>query len=360
VTSIIFKNGHMLTIPKIQSYGGWVYRPNEARTQSDIDRAVNKTFSRTTKTEAPTAWMRQWFQNNLDRLGWPEIQLVEKAHGEWEAPSTTQGMQVAFNHPNLSWQSLRLVIEKDSEEPGYVNLQLAWGGLNIQQWYNTRRVPQDISYSNPILTQELGLITKKRLLPNTAYEFAARFGHNPVKVAKQHWASFPVDTSPPMNWDAVEPQKSRYGRATSYEQEPGVVLSTDQSHVFWRNRKHAKRVLIKSEATLRELASALDHHGVVASLQTSVIYDRSSEDYGKSYLDTARFTIPPSSDDANRLGHTFEFTQRGMAITCGYQEDEEKWEEMQKRHMTDWIAEMKDSLTIDEYEDYEITPNPNV
>jgi hypothetical protein len=359
---ILFKNGATLAIPSITSYGGWVYRPDEARTTKEIARSLNKTFGRTTDMEPAETWIRQYFQNNLDKMGWPEIANVGAPNGmDWDPNVHGKGMFAAYKHDALSWQTLNLLIAKDRDDPSKVNITLHWTGLNIQNWYDDRTVPTSLNYRTPIRRESIQQNLWRRVKPEKAYQVAARFGHNPVSYARELLGKrFPIEFSPPLDWDQCEPTVARYGsqNASEYDVEPGVIIATDAEHVFWRNRKHAKKVLIESEQALRELALALEHHGVEARFQTSTSYSRNDEEYGKQFLDSAAFVIPASNDDENKLGHTFEFTHKGMEITCGYIDDDELWETMQKRHISGWMKEMKDALPTDTYEDYVHTP-PN-
>jgi hypothetical protein len=354
-TTLLLQNGATIEVPRIYVGNGWVYRPDQARTQKEIDRGINRSFSRSTDWEPAEDWLRQYIQNELDKHDWAPILKMDINHSNYTGFSAGQkGMMAAYFDQHLGWQNLTLDIQSKTAEPT-VNVRITWNGWNIQEWYRSNQVPR-LTLNRPLFRQDLSSV-ERRLSRNQAYDIAARFAKNPIEEANKY-LHYLFPDKPKWQVHLAWPDKpTGYSSSEVHDAADGVKLKIDQEHIFWKDRKHAQKVLMRSENTLRELASALQHHGVRAKFDSRRIYDRDDPNYNEEYLYSASFEIPATSDDDNKLGHSFSFTEHGMSIECGFIEDEQRWEDTQKRHLTDWLKEMNDAPPTKEYEDYEYKPN---
>ncbi len=377
MTKIIFKDSRELEIPRISTYRGWVYRPAEARTQAELDKDKNKSFGRANPREADTvngadmarAWQRGHLQRMLDTLDWPEIAMLDGTSLEpWnDSNLEINGLNVGFKHPNFGWQRLQMYVQRQSTRHTAdmpVTLKLIWTGNSIQKWYEDHKVPDDLDYAHP-LADEVLATWREEVSITKAYELAARFANRPLSFAKntfdslhnQNNRNIPIDNDEevPLDWASATPKARRYGH--TYEQSETLHIRQDTDHHYWRNRKHIHKVVIESTSALENLAQAWDHLDIQASFRTRQEYSPDSEDYGKSYLEKARFVFPGTPDDNNRLGHEIVISEHDVTVVCGYVKDDKLWTAQQVRNAATWLDEIKAEPTIDEYEEYEYTPN---
>lgn len=356
---LVLKNGSIIEIPKLYRSGGWIYRPKEARTAAQIRQDTNKTFGRQGEENAG-AWMRQWLQNKFDQAQWSPIALIDPDDNTGPGRIGRNGMAVSFKHPALGWQTLTFHCRR-ARESDRIDVRVTWEGWNIQEWYPSRKVPDDLRWNSVVRRGTLAEALQQ-VPVEKAYELAARFGQAPITVANEMFttarygvrtqATFPVPESGqiPLTW----PDKPTGWE--NYEQTPEIHLGIDQDHVYWRNRKHAQDVIVKSTQAFRELAAAMEHHGITAKFQFRTDYQQPHGNRGR-YLNSVTFEIPETEDKENKLGHTFTITQSGISVECGYVKDEERWEEVQKRHAANWLKEMTEDLETTTYKDYTYTPN---
>ena len=354
--TIVFKNGESFEIPRIYSAHGWIYRPDEARTDLEIRRGTNKSFGRTSDHAVASAWLRTYIQNNFDRVNWSPIAQIDinESYLDREKGIAGMGMEAAYRTQGLGWQTLGFHAKRDD---GMVSIQVSWNGWNVQSWYQNQSVPQELSFRNPVKRET---IHHKVLMVNVekAYTLAARFAENPIQFANQHLPEeFPVGPiQPDIDWPDRGISAYRPKEVTQ-----DVLIAIDQNHVYWKNRQELSKVVVESRDAFDKIAAAFEHLGLAVHFKYETDWHSADR---KQYLRAAEFVIPASNSgdpletvQHNMFGHTIDITQRGIDVTCGYVEDQQRWEEMQKRNMANWLSEMHEEIQTDNSEEWEYTPN---
>lgn len=369
---LVLTNGAIVEVPEIAEAAAWYYRPDEARTQKEIDRGTNKSFGRSRDGAlAAKEWLRQHLKQEFEKHDWSPVAKIGfpsqyNSHDQQKssASNLSGGMVANYFDTALGWQTLKLTISGSNGTTGNtqdLQARIEWTGWNFQKWFFEHQVHEDDIVLRTPLRRVMLDTAQFRVSQDKAYEVAGRFAKNPIetfehyrKVTSAEVLHFPrrAKWDVPLTW----PDKPNL-RNDPFDAADGVELQTDQEHIFWRNRQNIEKVLIDSRSQLDVVAKMLSHLGVNTRFDVRSIYDRNDENYGKSYLESVQFQVPRTSDDNNRLGHSFTFSSSGIRVECGYVEDEERWEDIQKRHMADWLTEMTDTTETKEYEEYEYTPN---
>lgn len=347
VGQVVLKNGAVIDIPRVDQGGGWTYRPDEARTEKEIRQNTNRTFGRGHDGRNDgREWLRQHLQTQLDKADWSAPASTTL---EFYTPHvSSSGVSVVYQHPVWGGNVLSLKLTRITDSQ---RATISWEGPAMQTWWGTKTVQTDNFH-----TSEHKTIAEHHILNLTeakSYDLVGQFMDKPIATANRYLPTFLVENESVLDW----PDHSGISKLTEIAPDVSGLCSADM--IFWRNRKVAEAVITDSMGQFELLSKAFSHLGVSIRFGSRYHYDEQGKyDYNRRQLTDMTIDIPQSQEDSNKMGHKIVMqVDRGISIECGYQEDEARWQESEKRNAAKWLQELTQESTPPQYEDYEYKPN---
>lgn len=349
--SVTLMNGATIEWPYMATVGaGWHLRPDEARTDHEIRRGLNKSFGRGWEgKQAAEKWLENWLQKQFDDNNWEPV--VSYDYTKW-SPYLYGGIELEVKKPE-GFHALNLKVN-DSPRKSVNNatVVLTYHAPNIFRWYKDKAVTLD----EPGHSKEVSKFTWEYPSHDAGiYELVEAFSKDPIGFAAKQQIEFPMDKDdlPPLQWNGLKETD------TYLDPEEKIRIKADADHAFYRQGNHAEEVLSTSSEAIGQLERALRHMNISFRILTSHVYDYSSSQYNQRVVSGFEIVIPSDeTDEHNKRGHTIQVTTKGAKITCGYRQDDEKYQEWQARQLAGWLNEFEsDTLSTPTYEDYEYKPN---
>ena len=356
-STLVLANGATVDIPYISEAGaGWILKPDQARTEHDMARGLNKSFGRSTEgREASRLWRQEFLQAQFDKADWSPLLSHDYDEGSLTTPGG-DGITLSVQDPILGWNIFRFLVTEPNRyrSDGIYGVSVTWEGAAIQDWYRNRWVTE----AHPFAWKELYQATYSFELHqrNKIYDMAEAFASDPMAYVKQETlAELPwnFDEIPPLDWGQLKPIEHFLDDAQTFH------IEVDKAHVFWRKGTQAQAVFVAATEEVSMLELAFQHLGIDVRIGEGMNFDigPGQEGYRKDGLTSIVFSIPADAqDEHNQRGHTITVDLKTMSVRCGYVTDTLKWEAYKARQAADWLSEYEKETTPS-YEEYDIQPN---
>lgn len=353
-STLVLANREVIDIPYISEAGaGWILKPEQARTEHDIQRGLNKSFGRSHEgRDTSRRWRREYLQAQFDRADWSPLE----SHDYDVSENTPGGAGITFSVLDTvhGWNVFRFFVHEPSYRETDYRIRISWEGTAIQQWYLNREVDD----AHPYAWKELYVANYsfKDTEKKKVYTMAAEFAADPMGyVQKATGSTLPwhFDEIPELDWGTLSPISHFIDDAQTFH------LEVDKAHVFWRKGDQAKATFVKATAEIEMLEKAFKHLGIEVRIGTGVNWDIShgDEGYRQNELRSVDFIIPADAQDPhNAQGHQVTLSLNGIKIACGYVTDDQRWEQRKARQAAEWLTDFEKEST-QTYEDYDYKPN---
>ena len=358
MNTLVLSDGTNITFPVMITAGaGWHLRPDEARTELEIRRGLNKSFGRGFDgQEVASAWFLNHMQSQFDDADWKPV--VSHDYSVLNGAPRGTGLTLAVLDKIYGWNSISFKVTEPGRYGSNGNwiIHTEWEGVQLQKWYRDKKVDHNHPYLRTILGESNLTFTSRH---NDMYKLAEQFAKDPtayienVLAVKLPWTTASV---PPLDWGPARASSAFLDDAETY------WVTSDDEHVFYRNGEQAANIVVEADEQIGMLEQAFRHLGMDIRIRTGVKWGLGSDDprYMKETLQGFSITIPQNSeDDNNRRGHQIDITLEGIEIECGYIKDDKQWEHWKGRQAADWLNQFEqETLTSSPtYEDYEYKPD---
>jgi hypothetical protein len=355
MNNLLLANGQTITWPTMGTSGaGWQLRPDEARTEHELRRGLNKSFGRGYEgRKIANDWLRQHLQQQFDKADWADP-VGWDFPGGYEPP--IRGLSLSVKHAVYGWNTVRYEVRAPSRYgDGKWTVTYTWMGSNLQEWYRTKTA----GTKDPHLIVDLAKYSESFDTRDSAiYAKAEEFAKDPTGVIESvlgctlPWTAADL---PPLDWNMTT------GTGRFLDPLETIHQTIDDEHVFYKDGEAAQNVFIASDNQINKLERAFRHLGIDFRIRTGIQWGLPSHDpqYHKEILQgfTVSFPADPA-DIQNHRGHTVTVDLNGANIQCGYVEDDKKWQDWKARQAADWLNDFEqETLSTQTYEDYEYKPN---
>ena len=338
---ITYMDGTTFELPQIQqSSNGWTYKPDAMRTEWEIQRGKNKVWPRTEGHHEAKEWY--WKQIEAHFAKNKDVPLL--IEGKVKAPNSQSGdsLNVCWNTKLWGWISISLQVDQRDSlltytivVPDVAKILLAGVTSHNTSQYDHRSY---ISY-------EVGA--------THISDRVKAFIEDPWESIKQFAESLEWDRvlgTPP---EAVRGQDYKkdhenYNAHDRHDSTPtGEVRSTSSGNGLFYRKGVVEKITRNHHnwEALNELLSALQFTGFTIKPRFTYNYlDRNNE-----ILSGVTIDIPPQ-DGMEAHSVSIEATNPHVTVTCGFQQDEDKWIDRKKRQADEQLAEMTRDLAAIKYE----------
>lgn len=358
MNTCVLSDGTTITFPMMLMAGaGWHLRPDEARTDLEIRRGLNKSFGRGAEGQnTASAWYVDHVQSLFDNADWKPV--ISHDYPIQGSPPIGNGLALAVLSDVYGWNSISYRVTEPRRYGGDSNwiVHTEWKGVLLQRWYRDKKVDHSHPFLSTILAESNQSFASRH---DEMYKMAEAFSKDPTTFIEDTLSvtlPWTAASLPPLDWG---PSK---GIEMYLNDTETVWVASDDEHVFYRNGAEAANVLVNSEEEIKMLEQAFRHLGMDFRIQTGIKWNLGHDDphYMKEILQGFTITIPhDSEDDHNRKGHKINISLEGIEITCGYIEDDKQWEHWKARQAADWLNQFEQETISSSptYEDYEYKPN---
>lgn len=331
---IHFTDGTSIELPRIDVERGWIMRPDEARTESEIRRDINKSFGRVIHRGEQAA--KDWYHQYLAHLQLMHGHKTVLSLGFSGDPTMTgMGDSVYVEYEDPRWGKIGTGIRFERQENREVRRTSWFRAAQLAfEWPNM--TIDNIDHLSAWREVEFGSLVRSH---ERTFEDIASWVDDPWAQARDMYPeySFPDED---------------YSIDTSH---PNPVQVTGVARIYL-DKGYGLKVFTDSAEALADLGSYYGHLGVTAQVKYSWNYGRLRN---QSEVDSVIFDIDGNENVHNKLGHRIVLRSNGMEIRCGYHEDEERWAEYQKRLAEDYLGQILASENDEpapkaSYEEYEI------
>jgi len=354
-STLTLVDGTKIDIPYISESGaGWILKPDQARTEHDIQRGLNKSFGRSHEgREVSRKWRRDYLQTQFDRADWKALLSVDYDVVGMNTPGG-DGITFSVLDPIYGWNVFRFVVSEPHYRDNDYKVNVTWEGTAIQQWYIDRQVDDQHPYAwRSLYTASYTFDHKDR---GKIYKMAEEFAADPMGYVEQKTnaqLTWQFPDMPKLDWGTLKPVEHFLDDAQTFH------LQVDKSHVFWRKGDQAKAVFVEATEQINMLELAFRHLGMNIRIGTGINWEigPGERGYREDELRSVTFEIPADSNDQhNASGHQITLDLKGLTVRCGYVTDEKHWEHKQARQAADWLTEFEEDTTP-EIEEYDHKPN---
>lgn len=330
------------SIPKMEeSWNGWNYRPDEARTASEIKSGRNKSFGMGREgSRLAKQWFEDYIRSDIQRhKGQVPKALVPKPVPPGGIGSSYRpAMAIIVDHPTF----------------GQIRLTAAQGTNSVTYSVEANRyvamltdVGARFTLGSLAKPTTCGSVTVQASASTTVQDLFKAWLKDPVgvTVAKTHEDGlrklFDLYEIPEIH-DVPEPIRNGEQEYAGF-----TFVSTQDAHLlFGKGRELAIKGGVPA---LGELVTALNHGNAKVRLVKQ--YDYASNEYAVTGVS---IRVEASEEHGNRHGHEVVITTDGVKVVCGYVDDEKAWIEYQRRHAADLLSSLGQSTVARETTEYKM------
>jgi len=311
--------------PILVSGNGWVYKPDELRTEHEIRKNLNKTFDR--------------------------------SNGAYEARSYLQS-KTEEHFSDRNWE--KPIFADDPKQPSrghYDSLSVAWLD-SVWGWVTSSiRIQQDkglVTYSIDMHELAGWMMGKKA---NSRHRFLIEVGKKDIPRAVNEWVQDPWNV--PTNlmdygdrWDEVFDTPPLFTDLTFKDEEewyqpdsPLKVVSLAAGNGLYYRKGVIEKVFASQHnwEQLNELFSALEFVGFTVRPRWSYL------NYTEKYLTGITIDIPEQKG-MHEHSIIMHANNPHVVIKCGYQHDDERWLDRKQREAVEQMADLERDLEVVSYE----------
>lgn len=338
---LVYADGSTFSPPYIESNYGWDYKPDMLRTESEIRQGKNKCWPR--GSDDASRWLKGHIRDHFISRGW-EMPVKASVYRDTVYSTHSDSLAVNVFVQPYGWITLGVSIVQLPMGDTRVTYQLSGPqllGYLVQRevdtgshgWSTTKA--ETHTSKNAVMKAVDGFIRnpKEAVIPRLAelwdkYDFSDRVLKLPADELMN--LEYLRDNTPNHKTDVIlEPiSATSSGNGLFYRQ--GVIEKVVQDESNWE--------------TLQHFLEALSFVGY--QVQPRWEYDWQTKD---NTLRGVKIEIPKQGDMS---AHTVHINAQNpmVSITCGFQQDEERWVERKQREAAEQMADLMDALEPSSYE----------
>lgn len=331
-----YKDGTTFTETIItESHNGWYYKPDAIRTEAEIRTGRNKAFSRRNGYNDGLTYLLDAAQAHHDGRDW-EVPVKNTAPAARPDTVRNNSLSAAFQHPTFGWITLSISAREGSGYRDKGTFSITWriGGSSLLMWFMDHKVDR---YNNTDKPKSESVGKNKELIS----KYMKAFSDDPYGEVMRHVKPSFIPFDPP-NLEGLDFKEKGFndledegtwstssGHGLFYLE--GVIEEIFQSEVAWGG--------------MRKLFEALTFVG----FKVHPIWSYGARGYRDEQLKGIEIVVP-KQDNMHAHSITIHATNPQVSIECGYQQDEERWMDREKRKAAEAIIAMTQSLETTEWE----------
>lgn len=335
--SITFSDGTRLEFEPLRGGGpgGWWYKPDHIRTPDEIRNNKNRSFGRGDDGYDKAF---QWMQEQTAKIKPYLLRHKVVDFEEWgnDAEPDKSGISIAWKN-KWGWQYVKFSSYRG--DTAQITVGISPILFNIHQILSDARTNYEFRHhtEGSMFRNESRYGQKT---PITADEAFDKFLDDPVGFTKSLQLKVPAtfwngcNINQDIEWEATEDWEP-LGNGVQYYVSKSTLLT---------NKSIAKEYMIEN---LDELKTLLDCIYTATGAQIDVRTRWMDDSYEKSMLDQVKFVL--QSDNEFKTPHTIMIdVDTGVSVRCGYEDDDERYAEWQRRQAMDFFDEVKETETDDD------------
>lgn len=331
--------------------GGWWYKPDHLRTPDEIRNNKNRSFGRGDEGyDAARSYMQGEVAKIKDHLLKYKVVSFETYGGEVE-PSKN-GITLAWRN-KWGWQYVRFMSHRGNSvqmtggmSPALHNVtQIIAGGTTDH--LNQHATTYSVAYRN-----DGGRYGNQPTVPNADEAFEL-FMDKPIEFAKAHLSGNQHNATgtkiPQAFWTGSEKFEGLEWEGSDEWQHitPDHKYYVSQSTLL-TNKSIAQDYIIDNLDDVRRLMDCIH---VVTGARIDIRTRWINGDWERSMLDQVKFQL--ESDNDHKTPHTITIdVDMGVSVRCGYEEDDERYADWQRRQAMDFFEEVKDTESDDDTDEW--------
>jgi hypothetical protein len=337
---LVYADGEVFSPPVIlTTSNGWVYKPDELRSDDDIRLGRNKSFPRSGGDYEARAYVEKVLTEHHAARDFEKPVSSTIFNTYPERPWGDQ-MMVSFWDEVFGWITLSLDIDERKDagnDVGLYDVTYSVMGSKLLGWLSSKKVDhqrggavQNVVKNYQTIQPHVKEFMENPWIAVTMVE--NEFGHisydGLLDQPDFEDLAFPKD----VQWSAVEddydPYSASSGNALFYRK--GVIEEIFESESNWKSVEH--------------FFSALKFVG----FEMRATWSYGSRGYNDKTLSGLQITIPKQG---NELGHTISIQAHNphVSVDCGFEQEEGRWVDRQQRKAVEQMADLEKELKTFDY-----------